>query len=201
MKIAAADFPLIRWSVIAFCTAALASAAMMYISGRYAQQTQNFLRDAQTHHQDARNRLNAAHEDQENMAEYADEYGKLMVRKVVGDEPRLDWIEALEKLRKQKLVLDFRYSIMPQKNYVSQPAVSSSNFDIHYSEMKLSFDLLHEEQLLNFFNALRLQSAGWYQLDGCTLKRNDNPSPATQVHLSAECTGGWITLKNRNAKS
>lgn len=203
MKFSSADFPLIRWSVLAICSSALVSAIMLYSSGHYADKTQSDLRDAQRAGNDARNRLAAAKEDQENMAIYADEFGKLIGRKIIGDDQRLDWIEGLEKLRKQKLVTDFRYNIAPQKNYAPQPAIASGNFDIHYSEMKLHFDLLHEEQLLNFFTALRLQNTGWYQLESCNLQRNTGESSvtATQANLKAECTGGWITLKNRNAKS
>ncbi len=201
MKFSSADFPLIRWSVLAICTSAVVSAIMLVSSGKYADQTHRDLQSAQSADNDARNRLTATHEDKENMAIYADEYGKLMIRRVVGDEQRLDWIEGLEKLRKQNLVTDFKYSIAPQKNYAPQPAIASGNFDIHYSEMKLNFDLLHEEQLLNFLSALRLQNVGWYQLDGCTVKRSEDAAPATRTHLKAECIGGWITLKNRNTKS
>ncbi len=200
-KFSASDFPIIRWSVVAICASALASGIMLYSSGKYTEKTERDLQAAQAASDDARQHLFAANEDKENMAIYADEYGKLMTRKVFGDEQRLDWIEGLEELRKQKLVTDFKYSIAPQKNHTPQPAISSGNFDIHYSEMKLSFDLLHEEQLLNFLEALRLQNTGWYQLDGCTLKRNEGADPITLANLKAECTGGWITLKNRNAKS
>ena len=201
MKFSSADFPLIRWGTLAICASAIASAIMLYSSSRYTDQAQHDLRDAQRANSEARKRLTSAREDQENMAVYAEEYGKLMTRKVIGDDQRLDWIEGLEKLRKQNLVTDFKYNIAPQKNYAPQPAITSGNFDIHYSEMKLNFDLLHEEQLLNFLTALHIQNVGWYQLDGCAIKRSGNADPATRTHLKAECTGGWITLKNRNAKS
>lgn len=200
-KFSASDFPIIRWSVIAISASVLASALMLFSSGKYTEKTERDLQTAQNASDDARRHLVAANEDKENMAIYADEYGKLMARKIIGDEQRLDWIEGLEKLRKQKLVTDFKYNIVPQKNYAPQPAINSGNFDIHYSEMKLSFDLLHEEQLLNFLDALRLQNTGWYQLDGCTLKHNEGADPITLANLKAECTGGWITLKNRNAQS
>lgn len=201
MKFSTSDFPLIRWSVLAICSSAAVSAIMLVSSSQYEDRTHRDLQSAQSAGNTARSQLIAAHEDKENMAIYADEYGKLMARKVVGDEQRLDWIEGLEKLRKQNLVADFKYSIAPQKTYAPQPAIASGNFDIRYSEMKLNFDLLHEEQLLNFLTALRIQNVGWYQLDGCTLKRSENADPAIQTQLKAECTGGWITLKNRNAKS
>ena len=119
----------------------------------------------------ARNRLAMARQDRDNLSDYSKEYGTLEANKIIGDDHRLDWMEGLEKLRSQNLVIDFRYNIAPQKIYAPQPALDSGNFDIHYSEMKLQFDLLHEGQLLNFFDALRSQINGRYQLEGCTLQR------------------------------
>jgi hypothetical protein len=80
-------------------------------------------------------------------------------------------------------------------------AIDGGNFDIHYSEMKLQFDLLHEGQLFNFFDALRNQIKGQYQLEGCTLQHIDTPeneATPNATHIKAECNGGWITLKNRS---
>lgn len=208
MKFSKADFPLMRWSILAICASLLASALAIYSSGEYADKTQKNLRNAQRQLADARNRLNAAQDDQKNMAIYADEYGVLLERKIIGDNQRLDWMEGLEKIRMQNLAVDFRYNIAPQKIYAPQPAIDSGNFDINYSMTKLQLDLLHEGQLLDFFTAMRKQIKGHYQLEGCTLNRttanpnadDDEITPTTVAsHLKAECNGGWITLKNRNA--
>jgi hypothetical protein len=202
MKFAKSDFPLLRWNLMAIAVSLLASTTVLYISGKYAEKTQKDLRAAQSQLNDARNRLNTAFEDQKNMAIYADEYRALVERKIIGDDHRLDWMEGMEKIRQQNLIVDFRYSIAPQKIYVSQPAINSGNFDIHYSEMKLQIDLLHEGQLLDFFSALRKQISGQYQLENCALKRaagNDDDGTTIAAHIKAECSGGWITLKNRNA--
>jgi hypothetical protein len=197
MKFSTTDFPLMRWSLAAICASALLSSVILYGSSQYSNQKQLKLSTAQRQLNDARSRLAAAHQDQENLSAYSAEYGVLEEQNIIGDDHRLDWIEGLEKLRRQNLTVDFRYNIVPQKNYAPQPAIDSGNFNIHYSEMKLHFDLLHEGQLLHFFDALRNQIKGQYQLEGCTLQRNDAAGDAT--HIKAECSGGWITLKNRNA--
>lgn len=202
MKFSKSDFHLMRFNVLALAAALLAGATFLYISGKYVERTQKELRAAQNRLNDARHRLSMAYEDQKNMAIYADEYRALDQRKIIGDDRRLDWMEGLEKIRQQNPVVDFRYSIAPQKIHAPQPAMDSGNFDIHYSEMKLQFDLLHEGQLLDFFNALRKQISGWYQLDGCALQRvaeEDEEGATVAAHVRAECSGGWITLKNRNA--
>ena len=201
MKFSKSDLMLMRQSILAISISVAISAVAMYSSGKYAEKTQRDLHNAQTMLKDARNRLTAAHEDKENMAIYAEEYGTLSENRIIGDDQRLDWIEGLEKLRQQNLVTDFRYSIAPQKNYIPQPSINSGNFDIHYSETKLHFDLLHEAQLVNFFPKLHKQIKGRYLLEGCTLQRvgDENAAAPTTTHLKAECAGGWITLKNRNS--
>jgi len=203
MKFTKNDFPLMRHSVLALCASIAISAIALYSSNHYAEKTERELRNAQNMLNDSRKRLAAAYEDQKNMTIYSDEYRTLSENKIIGEDQRLDWMEGMEKLHHENLVTDFRYSIAPQNKYAPPSPIDTGNFDIHYSAMKLQFDLLHEGQLLNFFSALRSQVKGRYQLEGCTLKRVDqeNASVATSTNLKGECNGGWITLKNRNANS
>ncbi|MEO6976442.1 MAG: hypothetical protein ABI144_11320 [Gallionella sp.] len=201
MKFSNTDFLLMRWSLVAISVSILLSGGILYASTRYADYTQNNQRVVQRQMNDARNKLNMARQDQDNLSIYATEYGRLAANEIIGDDHRLDWMEGLEKLRDQNLVINFSYNIAPQKVYAPQPAVDSGNYIIHYSEMKLQFDLLHEGQLLNFFDALRRRIKGHYQLEGCTLQRvvtGGESGSASGKNIKAECSGGWITLKNRN---
>lgn len=200
MKFTRSDFHSMRWSLGAICASALLSSIVLYSSSQYADSNQKNLRAAQRQVNDARNRLTAARQDQENLSAYSAEYSVLEEQNIIGDDHRLDWMEGLEKLRQQNLVVDFRYSIAPQRIYAPQPAIDSGNFNIHYSEMKLQFELLHEGQLMSFFDALRNRIKGHYQLEGCKLQRDDIAEDAAQpAKITAECSGGWITLKDRNA--
>ena len=202
MKFSNADFYQLRWSLAAIGASILLSSIILYSSSEYADFAQKDRRVAQSQMNDGRNRLTMARQDQENLSDFSKEYDTLEKNKIIGDDHRLDWMEGLEKLRNQNRVIDFRYNISPQKIYAPQPAIDSGNYDIHYSEMKLQFDLLHEGQLLNFFDALRNQIKGQYQLEGCTLQHIDTPkneATPNATHIKAECNGGWITLKNRSA--
>lgn len=202
MRLSGSDFPLLRRSILTVCASALIGATILYGSGEYAENARNDRHNAQNMLNNARGHLASALQDQNSTATYAGEYVTLVERKIIGDDQRLDWVEGLENIRRKNLVTGFRYSIAPQKAYTPQPPLDSGNFDIRYSEMKLQFDLLHEAQLPDFFAALRGGVSGWYQLEGCTLRR---PTAATgegntiaTAYLVAECSGGWITLKNRN---
>ena len=197
MRFSKADFLLMRRSILMASLSALLSITVLYGSSRYAEHAQQDQYNAQRLLNEAQNRLATARQDRENMTAYSGEYGAMEEHKIIGDEQRLDWIEGLEKLRRQNLVTDFHYNIAPQKNHIEIPGVDSGSFHIRYSEMKLQFDLLHEAQLLDFFDALRSQIKGHYQLEGCALQRG--VTDENSFHLKAECYGGWITLKNRNA--
>ncbi len=202
MKLSTSDLQLMRGSLAAIFASGLLSSVIIFASSQYANHNQETLRTAQSQMNDARNRLTAARQDQENLSIYSTEYGLLQKQNIIGDDHRLDWIEGLEKLRDQNLTVDFRYNISPQIIYAPQPAIDSGNFDIHYSETKLQFDLLHEGQLLNYFDALRSQIKGRFQLEGCAMQRiamSQNTGTPTSAHIKADCVGGWITLKNRNA--
>lgn len=204
MKFSSSDFQLMRFSFAAIGASVLVSSLILYSSIKYADFTLKNRHAAQNQMNEARSRLAMARQDRDNLSDYSNAYDNLKANEITGDDHRLDWMEGLEKLRRQNLVIDFRYNIAPQKNYAPQPAVDSGNFAIHYSEMKLQFELLHEGQLLNFFDALQNQIKGHYQLEDCKLQRavtEGNSAPAAGKNLTAECSGGWITLKNRNSPS
>jgi hypothetical protein len=203
MKFSNTDFNLMRWSFAAIGVSILLSGVILYASTQYADYTQNNRRIFQNQLTDAGNRLAIARQDRDNLSVYSKEYANLAAGDIIGDDHRLDWMEGLEKLRNQNLVINFSYNITPQKVYTPQPALDSGNFIIHYSEMKLQFDLLHEGQLLNFFDALHRRIKGHYLLEGCTLQRvvtgtNTESGPSVGKNLTGECNGGWITMKNRN---
>lgn len=190
------DLPYLKLSLGAFVLSLLLSAGMVSYSEDYLEQSQRERSDAQKQLNDARLQLISAQGDQENMSAYSLEYVSLQDQKVIGNEQRLDWIEGMEKLRQQGIVLDFKYTIAPQQGYAPNPALDAGNFQLSRSNMALQIDLLHEDQLLQFNSALRSQLKGWFMLDGCALSRKVAGTEASP--LKAECTGGWLTMKNRN---
>lgn len=208
MTFSKSDFPYIKWSLLAFLLALAGSGAALITSGSHAARAQqqqisaqHRLSEAQRQLGAARSRLVAAQNDQNNMATYAQEYAVLLDRKIIGSDQRLDWIEGLDKVRKQNRVLGFKYSISPQQPYTLPLPVDSGNFDLNRSAMTLHFDLLHEEQLMSFFDALRTDMKGRFILDRCALARNGAaPENSAAPQLTAECSGGWLTLHSRNAK-
>lgn len=171
---------------------------MIVVSNHFVAQAQRDQQSAQRQLNTSRKQLATANEDRENIKAYQFEYGELLARNIIGDDQRLDWIEGLEKIRKQHRVLDFKYTIAPQHPYTPPAQLDSGNFKLNISDMTLQFDLLHEEQLMSFFDTLRADINGRFILEHCTLERNVDSGATAQ--LKAECTGGWLTLKDRNTQ-
>ncbi len=198
MTFSRADFPHFKWSMLIFLAALCAGGAAIVISENFVAHAQREQQTSQRQLNTARSLLAAANEDRENMKTYTSAYSELLKRNIIGDDQRLDWIEGLEKIRKQHRVLDFQYTIAPQHPYTPPAPLDSGNFKLNMSEMTLQFDLLHEEQLMDFFNTMRTDISGWFILDHCSMERSAAPDATAQ--LKAACTGGWLTLKNKNAK-
>ena len=187
-----ADLPHLKWSLLSFLCVLCAGGAGIALSKHFAAQAQREQQAARHHLNTAHRQLAIATEDRENMKAYALEYGELLKRNVIGDDRRMDWVEGLERIRKQHRVLNFKYSFSPQHSYIPPSALGSGNFVLNMSDMTLQFDLLHEEQLMDFFDTMRTDIGGWFILDHCTLERNGDPDAIVQ--LKAECAGGWLTL-------
>ncbi len=201
MTFSQSDLPHIKWHLLGFLLVLGTGGAAVMLSENFVTQAQLSQQAAQRQVNEARGRLATAQDDRANMATYALEYSTLLQRKIIGNEQRLDWIEGLDKIQRHKRVLDFKYAIAPQQPYTPTPPLDSGNFELKLSNMTLQFDLLHEGQLINFFDTLRTDIKGWFILDHCALERSATaPETGTAPQLKAECTGGWLTLKNRNAK-
>ncbi len=194
------DLPLLKWSLLACTISLLVSGGAIWLSSDYVDQSLKSRQQAQLHLIDARKQLSDAQSDLENMSIYAREYASLVDYKIIGGEQRLDWMEGLSKMRSGQYVVDFKYTIAPQQSYTPNPALDLGNYELKLSGLNLQLDLLHEMQLIKFFDALRSNIRGWFIIDHCTLERSGANTPgevSSAPQLKAECGGGWITMKKK----
>ncbi len=202
MSLSKSDIPHIKWSLLTFTLSLIAGGSAIWMGDAYDSAALKGRQAAQKQVIEARNKLSAAQSDLANMSTYALEYASLQQHHIIGGERRLDWMEGLEKLRQQHYVMDFKYTIAPQQPYTPNPALDAGNFEINMSGLSLQLDLLHEMQLVKFLQALRSDMKGWFIIDHCALTRTGTAADTPQnigAQLKADCAGGWITIKNRNA--
>ncbi|MEQ1813493.1 MAG: hypothetical protein ABL860_03455 [Candidatus Nitrotoga sp.] len=206
MRLSLKDWPHIKTGGLIFLLT-LGFSGVIILSGEsYLENTHANQHSSQRQLSEARRQLAGARADRDNMETYTAEYKSLIKNNIIGANQRLDWLEGLEKLRKQRHVLDFKYTISPQQNFVPKSPLDHGSFELKQSTMTLQLDLLHEEQLIRFFNALHAQVKGRYILEQCVLERRatavDSSSVSafnTTAQIHATCSGGWLALQNRSA--
>ena len=198
VNIQRSDLPHLKWSLLILLLVLCSGGCMIILSHLFAARTQMKYDHAQHQLIDTRKQLAAAMQDRENIRTYSSEYAELVQLNIMGDDQRLDWSEGLEKIHQQHLVLDFKYALAPQHPYIPPTPLDTGNFTLNMSDMTLQLDLLHEGQLIRFFDALHNGIKGWFILEHCTLERNADSGSNTQ--LKADCGGGWLTLKNSKIK-
>jgi hypothetical protein len=128
-------------------------------------------------------------------------YQQLKQASILGEEKRLEWADAMTRIRNQRELLDLRYRVERQKTLVSLPGKPGS-VDFYSSTMRVDLALLHEEDLLRFLSDLRSSGNAYYSVKRCALSRTGQAATGTSIvpRLRAECEIDLITVIDRAAK-
>jgi hypothetical protein len=130
-----------------------------------------------------------------------DVYQQLKQLRVLGEERRLEWADAIARIRTQRELLDLRYRVERQQLLTSVPG-KPANVDFFASTMQVNMALLHEEDLLRFLADLRASGNAYYSVKRCAITRTGQTvGGATMTpRLSAQCEIDLITIIDRAAK-
>jgi hypothetical protein len=129
-------------------------------------------------------------------------YRQLKNLGVLGRERRLEWADAIKRIRTQRGLIDLRYRVNPQKPLASVPG-KPGTVDFYSSTMKVQLALLHEEDLFAFLNDLRASGNAYYSVRDCVLSRTGVPptAPNLAARINADCDIDLITVVDQGAKS
>jgi len=109
----------------------------------------------------------------------------------IGRESRLDWVETLRMTANNLALTRLRYAIEPQIQVIPpvQSVLSGEDLQIRASKVQLELGLLHEMDLLRFFDALQANAPGLIKVDSCELNWELEPGSRlnTDANLSASC--------------
>lgn len=166
-----------------------------------------FERRQQERHAQAQQRLDVARQnhastaaEQENIHRYLAPYQTLLATKQIGEERRLDWIDALSRIREKRKFFPLEYDIASRRPYSFTELPAAKNLEISASRMNLKFSLLHEGDFLTLLSDLRAKKVGLFTLDHCDIARNlQEKGKPLQVapNLAVECTLDWLTVNTR----
>ena len=156
---------------------------------------------ARAERRQASERLARISEEEREVIEKLDVYKRLKQLNILGDERRLEWADAITRIRTQRELLDLSYRVDRQRLLISAPG-KPGNVDFFASTMRVQLALLHEEDLLRFLADLRDSGNAYYAVRQCTLTRTGQPPAGIQIspRLRGECDIDLITIVDRAAK-
>ena len=136
------------------------------------------------------------------MKQKLDVYQRLRELHILGEEQRLEWADAVTRIRKERELLDLRYRVDRQQQLFSATG-KPANVDFYASRMSVDLALLHEEDLLRFLSDLRDSGNAFYSVRRCAVERTGQAATGVSIapRLRASCEIDLITIMDRAAKS
>ena len=198
-----ADIQALRTPLIVLGIVFLAAAALVYSSAAVLDSARQLLTQRESQLRQARLRIQNAGEEKEMISRYLASYQQLARAGFVGEEQRINWLDALRIANQQANIFGVDYEISAQHPYGYAAEFNPGQLLLQESVMRLRLRLLHEEDLPRFFQALGRQGGGFFTVDQCVMRRL-KPGEAERVlqfqpNLSAECELAWLTAKPATA--
>lgn len=188
------EFGLIRRAALTFIGAlGLATAAVFGTAWSLGQARQDEALALQARDA-ARGRYVNVETEKEDIRNFQPQFVALRDRGLIGEENRIEWLDAIRQIQQQRQLLPISYEIAPQQAIKLETRMSTGQYQLRGSRMKLHMELLHEGDLFYFLNDLKERS--FFAVQDCAIKRSagglDAPLAPT---LAADCTLNWLTLK------
>jgi hypothetical protein len=182
---------------VAMLIAALAIAGVLVKFSSAQQKTAETQRRAQSAAlKDARERYQRSGEEREAILRYLPAYRALQSEGLVGAEQRIEWIEGLRSANKQAGLFGVTYQLEARKAFPLLGQGNPASQFVQQSQMKLSFGLVHEGELMRFLQMLATQQRGTFFIRSCIIDRParvETPAPR-QPNLNAQCELSWLTI-------
>lgn len=174
---------------------------LIKITGEARAKAQAQLTSAQAERRQNADRLARIAEEEREVSEKLDVYKQLKRLNIIGEERRLEWADAVARIRNQRELLDLTYRVDRRKLLKSVPG-NPGSVDFFASTMTVGLELLHEEDLLRFLADLRDSGNAYYAVRRCSLTRIAQPPAGIQIspRLRGECEIDLITIVDRAAK-
>ena len=178
-----------------------AGIALIWWAGQSKLRAGQELAEAQKQRAEDSERLARIAEEEREVKEKLEVYQQLKRLNIVGEERRLEWADAINRIRADRELLDLRYRVERQRLLVSLPGKPGS-VDFYASPMDVELALLHEEDLLRFLGDLRASGNAYYSVKRCEIRRTGPAATGAGLtpRLRAECKIDLITVQDRGAK-
>lgn len=169
-------------------------AGLVWLASQALARENRALASAQAELRRGIDRLARVAQDEREVREHIELYQQLQDLRILGDERRLEWVEALTRIRNERALAELRYQVERQKVLKSLPG--KPTLELRSSTMKVELALLHEGDLIDFLRDLRASGHAYYAVRQCSIARLADlaPAPSVAPRLRAACQIDLITL-------
>ena len=178
-------------------------AGAIAVSDGYLRDAVQARETAQARRAAAQERVSKVSEEEREIRESLVFYQRMQRQGMIGQENRLDWIDAIARIKSERKLFEIKYSIEPQKALDYPGIVPTKRGDFVVSRMKLDMLLLHEEDLLAFLSDLRATGRFHVSVRHCNVSRIERgavaPGQALMPRLRSECQIDLITVDQGGA--
>lgn len=179
-----------------------AGAGLIYWTQKEQSAAEQQLAAARSERAQAREKLTRIADEEKEVHDKLAVYQRLKELHILGEEQRLEWADAMTRIRTSRELLDMRYTVERQRVLLSAPG-KPANVDFHASTMKVEIALLHEGDLLAFLRDLRESGNAFYAVKRCQIVRTGSAATGASIvpRLRADCDIDLITILDRAAKA
>ena len=200
MKLDAKDFKRLQWAIAFLVIMALAGGGSVWSTLQLKKNSEKAFKEASAGRSDIQKKLARARDEQAELRDKIGQFQALKTRGYIGPEMRLDWIEAIARVKAARRVFKLDYDFAPQRPVdasILPGGAAAGGFEIMSSQMRLQMQLLHEGELLGFLAELRDAVQALVQVRACTIERiaPSSSGRANNAQIKADCTLEWITLR------
>lgn len=205
MKVDAKDFKRLQWAIAVLIIMSLVGGGAVWTTEQMKQSSDRAFHEATAARKDIQSKLARARDEQQELTEKLNRFQTLKTRGYIGPERRLDWVEAIARIKAARRISKLDYEFAPQRRVdasILPGGATAGGFEIMSSQMRLQVHLLHEGELLAFLADLRTDlrnSVGALVLvRSCAIDRlaPGDTDRGSKAQLYAECTLEWVTLRD-----
>jgi hypothetical protein len=204
MKMDAKDFKSLQWAIAFLVLMSSVGGAALLITEQMKISSNKALQEAVAARKDIQAKLGRARAEQQELTEKLNRFQNLRARGFIGPEKRLDWIEAIGRIKAARRIFKLDYEFSPQRRVdasILPGGSTAGTYEIMSSQMRMQIHVIHEGELLEVLSDLRDEMRKKVEalvlVRSCAVDRLAfNPADrGSKAQLKAECILEWITLK------
>lgn len=145
---------------------------------------------------EAKQKLQLSGQEKDTITTFLPQYQRLIDIGFVGEEKRIEWLDALRNVHDQSRLFKVDYMIDKQSAFKTTLPLDLGPFVLYKSMMTISLDMLHEGDIITLLVGLNDKAHAPYILRQCEIRRLTNQlrTDVMQPSFQAICELDWITL-------